>query len=230
MGLDIVELFMAVEDAFQIHIENEEAEKAGTVGALHELVIAKLQGQDSKRCLTSAAFYRTRRGIVGALGIDRREIRPSTPLDTILPTNSRRAKWLRIQMGMNLKLPDLQHSGWMTLDLLFVGVVSAFAAGMVGRVRYPWFVLLFFLGLIIGGFLIKLSPGLALAFPNHDATVGDLTRDVLAVNHASLLTEVGGWNNKDVWETLCRVIVKQTSVAREDITPEASFVDDLRMD
>ena len=61
MGLDIVELILAVEDAFQIHIADEEANAASTVGDLYNLVVAKVQGQDSKRCLTSAAFYRTRR-------------------------------------------------------------------------------------------------------------------------------------------------------------------------
>jgi hypothetical protein len=56
-GLDGVELILAVEDAFQIHIADEEAGNVSTVGDLHNLVVGKLQGQDSKRCLTSAAFY-----------------------------------------------------------------------------------------------------------------------------------------------------------------------------
>ena len=76
MGLDYVELILAVEDSFQIHIADEEANAVSTVGDLHKLVVAKLQGQDTKRCLTSAAFYRTRRGIVETLAIDRRKIKP----------------------------------------------------------------------------------------------------------------------------------------------------------
>jgi hypothetical protein len=82
----------------------------------------------------------------------------------------------------------------------------------------------------VGGFLIRLSPVLAVAFPNRDATVGDLARDVVAVNHARLVDEVGSWNKKDVWEALCRVIVIQTGVAHEKITPGAGIFDDLRID
>jgi hypothetical protein len=230
MGLDGVELILAVEDAFQIHIADEEAGNVSTVGDLHNLVVSKLQGQDSKRCLTSAAFYRTRRGIVDTLGVDRRKIRPATPLEDLLPRNSRRVKWRRIQAAMKLKLPDLQHPGWIQLSLLTMGVALAVGPGVYRRVGYGWIALLFFLGLVVGGFLIRLSPVLAVAFPNRDATVGDLARDVLAVNHARLVDEVGSWNKKDVWEALCRVIVIQTAVAREKITPEAGIIDDLGID
>jgi hypothetical protein len=230
MGLDGVELLLAVEDAFQIHIADDEAGNVSTVGDLHNLVVSKLQGKDSKRCLTSTAFYRTRRGIIDVLGIDRRGVRPATPLEVILPRNIRRDKWRCIQATMKMKLPDLQHPGWIQLSLLTIGVALAVTAGVYGGVGYGSIALLAFLGLIIGGFLIRLSPVLAVAFPNHDATVGDLARDVLAINHARLVDEVGTWNNKDVWKALCRVIVMQTSVAREKIKPEASIVDALRID
>jgi hypothetical protein len=50
---------------------------------------------------------------------------------------------------------------------------------------------MFFLGLIMGGFRIRLSPALAVAFPNQDAIVGDLAKDVLSVNHARLVEGVG---------------------------------------
>ena len=221
MGLDGVELILAVEDAFQIHIEDEEAGRVSTVGDLHNLVVGKLYGQDSKRCLTSAAFYRTRRGIVDTLGVDRREIRPSTALEVILPRGSRREKWRCIQAATKLKLPDLRHPGWVQLVLLTIGVALAVAPGVYGRVSFGWIALLSISGLVVGGFLIKLSPPFAVEFPNNDATVGDLARDVLAINHARLGDEVGSWNKKDVWEALCRVIVMQTAVTREKITQEA---------
>lgn len=106
----------------------------------------------------------------------------------------------------------------------------AVVPGLYGGAGYGWIALLFFLGLVIGGFVIRLLPVLAVAFPKQDATVGDLARDVLAINHATLVDEVGSWNKKDVWETLCRVIVIETGVAREKITPESRFVQDLGMD
>jgi len=42
MGLDTVELVMAVEDYFEITIPNEVAETLVTVGKLHEFVVSEL--------------------------------------------------------------------------------------------------------------------------------------------------------------------------------------------
>ncbi len=43
MGLDAVEIVMAVEEAFDIQIENSEAEKVLTPGQLVDLVLSNVQ-------------------------------------------------------------------------------------------------------------------------------------------------------------------------------------------
>jgi hypothetical protein len=230
MGLDGVELILAVEDAFQITITDEEAGTVVTVGDLHDLVIAKLHSQDCGRCLTSAAFYRTRQGIAEPLGIAQRDIRPSTSLDAILPRSGRRQSWRRIQEVANLNLPALQHPRWIQLTLVVTGIALATATGVQLHLGVGGTLLLSFFGLFVGSVLIRLSPPLAFAFPNRSATVGDLSRDVLALNHARLVSQVGNWNKKDVWEALCRVVVKETSVEPERIHRESLIVDDLGID
>jgi hypothetical protein len=230
MGLDGVELILALEETFQISIPDDEVESVATVGDLHDLIVAKLNIQDSSQCLTSAAFYRTRRGITDTLGFNRREIRPSTSLEAILPRTGRRRSWQRIQDATRLKLPALQHTGRMQLTLLGVGVVFSTAIGIQLRFTLGWTLLSAFLGLFVGGILIKLTPRLAIAFPNHDATVGDLARDVLALNHARLVSDIGSWNKVDAWETLRRVIVMQTSIEPEKIHRDALIGNDLGID
>lgn len=103
-------------------------------------------------------------------------------------------------------------------------------AGMYYGVGRGWLVTLVFIGIVAGGLLIRFSPRLATSFPNGNVTVGDLARDVLAVNYARLTEEIGVRNKKYVWESLCRVIAIQTRVNREKITPDAHIVDDLRID
>jgi len=131
---------------------------------------------------------------------------------------------------MKLGLPALQYSARVVWTLLSAGLVLAVTAGIYGRVGVVGTVLLFLPGLMLSGLLLRVSRGLAVAFPKPDATVGDLARDVLVANYTQLAQETGGWNDRDVWVTLCRVIVRHTGVAREKITPEADFVYVLRMD
>lgn len=174
MGLDGVELILAIEDGFQIHITDGEASAVTTVGNLHDLVVSRLEGQGSKRCLTSAAFYRTRRGIIEALGLPREDVRPSTALENILPENVRREQWRRSQDSMSLKLPDLRHPGTSVSTLLAIGMMLTIGPGLYAHVGVGGLALLSFLGLIMGALLVKFTPTLATAFPHRAATVGDL--------------------------------------------------------
>ena len=57
MGLDGVEIAMKVEEAFDIHVEDSEAEKTLTPGQLVELVMSKVGRTTHAACLTQRAFY-----------------------------------------------------------------------------------------------------------------------------------------------------------------------------
>jgi hypothetical protein len=230
MGLDIVELFLAVEEGFQIHIEDEEAGRASTVGDLHELVCSKLRGGASNRCFTSAAFYRTRRGIVELLSISRREIRPSTDLGALFHEDSRRITWGRMQEVMGLKMPPLGYSSSTVTTFAVGGLILGIGTGACIHARVAELALAAFIGLIVGGAALRLLPGFAVAFPNREETVGDLARDVLALNQAQFATEFGGWNDREIWETLCRIIVTQTGIERHLIKRGALIVDHLGID
>jgi hypothetical protein len=237
MGLDSVELIMAVEEAFGVEIADEEAGKMSTVGDFYNLVLAKLQGEDTKRCLTSAAFYRTRRGFVDGLGIGRRGITPSLALEKILPRQDRRQKWRRIQSAACVEIPDLKRPTWVLVSLATFGLLLSIALipamYILSRRVGPYsIVLLLPVGILIFVIVLslKFSRPLAIAFPHNAVTVGDLAKDVLARNHAQLAAAVGGWNKTEVWESLCRVIVNQTGVAREKVREEARIVKDLGVD
>jgi hypothetical protein len=56
MGMDGVEIVMAVEDAFDITIADKEAEKIVTPRDLIELVMAKVRKSDMAVCLTQWRF------------------------------------------------------------------------------------------------------------------------------------------------------------------------------
>src|SRR2546430_2048787 len=97
MGLDIVEFVMAVEEAFDIAIPDDEAEQATTPGKLADLVMKKVGATDRSTCLSSRAFYLLRRYTVNELKIPRKYLRPDTPLGAIVPKQSRKGSWEKLK-------------------------------------------------------------------------------------------------------------------------------------
>jgi len=233
MGLDIVELFLAVEEKFQIHITDEEASDAVTVGALHQLVVGKLQLTDVQRCLTSAAFYRLRRALVDVVNVQRRQIRPDTPLELLLPIERRRALWTAIEHQMALKTPNLLYPrrlDWGLTALCVLAALTPVPFLPAGWYTVPMLLVLPMLGYALSHGLLRLMPRLAVEFPSGIGTVGDLARDVLARNRSALVESTGGWTSQAVYDVLVDVIARQTGVDRAQITPEARLLDDLGID
>ncbi len=240
MGLDIVELIFAVEKAFQIHLEDAECERISTVGQLHELILSKLSGPVARLhpgvCMTSAAFYRTRRTIVDTLGLERRQIKPATTLDSLLPKPTRRTKWKLLQTASQLKLPRLDLPAWafwssfaigMPLAMLPLGVGALGKPSLTSLAILAWLLLL---GLLLSALIRRAARSLATEFPNSAATVGDLSRLVLAHNFSAIEKDAGGWSERESWDLLVEIIVRQTGIDRDRITPDASFVQDLGLD
>lgn len=235
MGLDYVELVMRIEERFGIAIPDEEASTIETAGDLYKLVLSKLRGVKTDRCLTSAAFYRVRRGFVDGLGISRRKIAPSLVLETILPRKSRRGKWQLLQQAAPVEIPDLQFPKSVVTFIAGIGTLlagSLLAATFFNqRISNGSLVLWGLLGIAAVMFLLtKLCTPLAVAFPNHVATVGYLAKGVLSRNYQQLAASISGYNEADVWEALQRIIADQIGVANDKVTLEARIAQDLGVD
>src|ERR1700722_12370853 len=66
MGLDTVELVMEIEEAFDLTIPDEEAEKIQTIGQAYRYILARLAGpvDGTAVCLSAATFYFLRRKLM----------------------------------------------------------------------------------------------------------------------------------------------------------------------
>jgi acyl carrier protein len=104
MGLDSVELVLDIEDAFQIALSDEEAEKSLTPGILTDIVFSKVNkaGRDLS-CQSQSAFYRIRKILVDEFGFRRSLISPTTPLKVLIPLKQRLSVWkvLQAQLPVN---------------------------------------------------------------------------------------------------------------------------------
>jgi hypothetical protein len=61
-------------------------------------------------------------------------------------------------------------------------------------------------------------------------TYRGLVTQLVALNYSKLSARYQSWNETDVWAVLQTIIVEQLGVKKEEVTPEATFVEDLRCD
>ena len=81
MGLDAVELVMAIEEEFGLEIPDSEAEKLQRVGELHTFVVSTLRSRSPAVQVDDAAVWtRLKDVIVEQLGVLPEEVTPSTHL------------------------------------------------------------------------------------------------------------------------------------------------------
>ena len=114
MGLDLVELVMEVEEAFDIELPDDRVSQMLTVGDLYDYIVeSKRDTVSSRKCLSAATFYMIRRAVAAETGVAPRQIQPRTSVHETLPVTGRRALWARLQKRLGLTLPTLCRPSWL---------------------------------------------------------------------------------------------------------------------
>ncbi|HEY3396715.1 MAG TPA: hypothetical protein VGM19_03550 [Armatimonadota bacterium] len=164
MGLDYIELIMAVEDEFGINIAETDEAAEPIVAGLYVTVLRKLgpsyegqlarvwalltpeeQARDSFR-RTREVFYRLRRGLTETLDLPLRSIHPNTPVFTLLPPQVRFRDWRLLGARTGFPLPRLDQVSmdllWYCLFipflLLWLLLMSASVCLAILEWRYMW--------------------------------------------------------------------------------------------
>jgi len=133
MGLDGVELVMAVEEEFGLEISDADAEKLRTPRDLIDVVCAKMAAvKPGGVCQSQHAFYQLRRALCRQTGQPRKTITPATRLVDLLPTDMREPAWQKLRDAIQperwpspVRSPGLVR-GVMNAVCL-AGIVAAFA-------------------------------------------------------------------------------------------------------
>ena len=236
MGLDGVELVMAVEEAFDIHLEDDEAAKVMTPGDLIALVLTKVKLADSTTCLTQRQFNLLRRSLLRRLPVKRKDITPRTPMATLVPRADRPrfmtslAEELRSGTFPALVRPPRLVNA-LLVACLALGVGDA--VGLTYAVRsFSWSTAAWCGGItaVVAGLVAHAATrSQCLEFPALIATVGGLARFVTAYRVETGEKEPLSWPREQVAERVRAIVIEQLDCAdayRED----ASFVQDLGMD
>jgi hypothetical protein len=245
MGLDVVELVMEIEEAFDIVIPDRDGERIRDLGDLYQFVLKQMGRRRGGPCLSSVTFYRVRRALVEAAGVERHGIAPQSRLEDLLPIGSRRWQWgqLRESLGSlslaKLKRPAKVIAGIALASLAFLGVAAGFLYGAAGVALWGgliavavWARLLIETALLTRATL-QLTAPLAVCFPREYVTVRDVVLDLLAHHYGLIASEVNplgpvgpAGNDCEVWDALCRIIAENLGIDRTRLT-ESTRLSDL---
>ncbi|MCU0981263.1 MAG: hypothetical protein MUF25_19095 [Pirellulaceae bacterium] len=230
MGLDAVEFVLEIEEEFRISIPDDGLMVIRTLGQFHDYLLETCAGRRRTDGPVRAAFYRLRRALIDVLGVERRAVRPSTRLLTVLGNRRLHQTWKRLQRALRLTLPPLENrAGAGVAWGLAAGAAGGFAAGLIGT-RDPFTALGAALAGLTPGALVGFAVGLlwapTIGRPYH--TVGDLARGLVALNDREFRTESEPATEGDpLWDKLCNILVRQLGVKRETLHRETRFVEDL---
>ena len=94
MGLDTVELVIAIEETFDLSIPNKDLETMTTPRHIIKYVQERV-GSTPRRnsCLSQRAFYKVRSAITSSSKASRKEVRPNTRIGSLFPYASRDQDW-----------------------------------------------------------------------------------------------------------------------------------------
>jgi acyl carrier protein len=233
MGLDAVEIVMAIEDAFDISIENSEAEKILTPRQLIDLVQSKVLVATSRVCLTQRAFNLLRKSLLRNGQWKRADIAPATRLSVLIPRPQRQALLQQTALELGIKKPPgLKRRQW--LEALRLGMTLVAGLGVM-QLAYPGlaslaFLLPFFVfagvAILIGYISGRLTENWRTEFPKDLQTVGDLARWVMTHKPDLAQATVPGWTRNQIAGRVREIIVDVLG-CKPDFSEDANFVKDL---
>ncbi len=231
MGLDVVELMLEFEEEFGVSITDDDAVCfSGTLGGLHDFLLAKCAGVRRSDCPVRRAFYRLRRAIMQAWDLERQSLRPTTLLLPLLGTWGRQRRWISLQQELRLELPRLEH--WAGAGVFWGGTMTALGVMVVVIVASGDLYLALagaVMGLlpgVLGGYLVGVLwiPTVGSSFQ----TLGQLARILAAWNDDSFRTDPAPSTVDDpIWDRLCSVIVRELGVDRAQLDRHTRFIEDL---
>ena len=110
MGLDATEVMLEVEEEFAVSIADDEMVFFfGTLGNVHDLLLEKCTGRKRADCPTRSAFYRLRRAVEVAWGVEPQSLGPTSSVPSLLGRWERQRKWTRLERELGLTLPRLEN-------------------------------------------------------------------------------------------------------------------------
>lgn len=218
VGLDGIELIMAIEEAFGVTIEDSEVETLVTPAAVIDLVFGKLRTSDERVCVTQRAFYLIRKGLIRTLGVSRRSVTIHSEIRLLAKGKSEPQVWEDLQTAVGARRwPALARPGWLVACLW---LLSASIFGVL-LVHYHWL-------FAAAGAGVAAMIGSRLTVRYRNRIPGPYSRVDKLVPMAAT-SEVIVWTRDQVAAVVKKRVIEQLGLREKHYREEADFVKELGM-
>lgn len=206
MDGDVKALLEGVEAAFEINFSPSELSDHSSFSDLCTAVRAHVAHKPADRCFSSQVFWRLRRACMELFDSSRASIRPSTTMDSLLPSFRRRRAWFALSAASGLKLPGLEYSSFRS-SLIFVGA-GLLPMILLATLGASWGIALasILLWPITTAVLFHAARSFASELSAGSQTLGQLTKTVVGLNHGQLVREFGASRESETLEALRYVV------------------------
>ncbi len=227
MGLDSVELIMALEEAFGVELYDEEVFEAVTPKKIGDKIYNKLQSTDKNTCQTQRAFYILRRSFMHLFNLPRESIKPDMPFRHLIPKEKEMEVWQQIRSSIQARSwPKFSRSPilvWSLFGLiLFSGVflaVSLLPSREVSSAVWAGILLAISLG-VVAEFVTR---PLRIRIPSEFKVIRNL------VPYAVTSDQVK-WTREQVSELVRKVVIDELALNESEYTEDSHFVYDFGVD
>jgi hypothetical protein len=220
VGLDMVELVLAIEEEFDILISDALLEKAKTPKDLADIIYSIYQSKDKDRCSSQVGFYKLRRIVQEHFRYSKDKLKPTTKLQDIFQ-NDIKKNWKKFNKLLETyQRLELDKNGKIVLSLstlvvivMLCSYVNNIADMIVCIVSIPlWYAF---------GYIL-LYPFFATVIPSQYATLADWVR---FVGGSKVIKRYPTYQS--ILDKVIHISIIELNLSKDQINPYSRYVEDL---
>jgi acyl carrier protein len=226
MGLDGVELIMALEEGFGISLPDSEVIHLVTPKLVGDFIFDKLQKTDEKACQSQRAFYLLRKASMDIFGAPRNSIKPDTHLIELIPEKNATLAWKNLREAVRARSwPKLVRPLRLSIVLLILPPIVFFLSWRLWSSTLSELTWMVVTPLIIAFTYteIKFTKKFMTHIPRRIKSIRDLVPYVIT-------SEQIKWTRAQVSELIKKIVMEQLNLSEADYREDAYFVDDFGLD